>query len=224
MLSAQSVWATAQTQHKYSTNTAQTVRDTAQTVHLLYRPRSPVTAALELESAAPPMDLDRSSRLGSSSVPRLPLPSLSTYTVPPLESSESAQDTSKLEDSREKDGSATPAASPAYASAAKVADLTDKDRLSNPVTNAEDATSVSSDLERNRKASSTTSVEVLPLPGIREETEWSAKTDIVTESEVVGADSKSSGLLQGPQEEQEWPVEGDFPAVNGGESTRQSYL
>ncbi len=166
------------------------------------------------------MDLDRPSRLGSPPVPRLPLPSLSTYTLPPLESRESAQDTSNLEDSREKDGSATPAASPADASAAKVADLTDKDRLSKPVTNAEDATSASSDLERDRKASGTTSIEVPTLQGTRDEDQWSAKTDIVPQSEAAGADSKSSGPPQGPQEQQEWPVKGDFSAFNGGQSTR----
>ena len=188
-----------------------------QTVHLLYRPRSPVAAGLELESAAPPMDLDRSSRLGSSPVPRLPLPNLSTYTLLPLESSESAQDTFNIEDSREKDGSVTLAASPADASAAKVAEPTDKDRPS--VSTAEDATSARNDLER-REASSIISAEVLTLQGTRDENEWSAKTNIVTESEAAGADSKSSGLLQGPQEQQEWPVEGDFSAIHGGESTR----
>ncbi len=158
------------------------------------------------------MDLDRSSRLGSSPVPRLPLPDLSAYALPPLESSESAQDTSNLEDSREKDGSVTLAASPVDASAAKVADLTDKDRPSKPVSTAENATNASNDLERGGKASSTTSVEVLPLPGTRDENEWSVETDIVTESEAAGADTKSSGPPEEPQEQQEWPVKGDFSA------------
>lgn len=83
------------------------------------------------------MDLDRPSRLGSSPVPRLPLPNLgvsnlSTYTVPPRERSESAQDASNLDESREKGGFVTLAASPADASAAKVADPIGKDRPSTP--------------------------------------------------------------------------------------------
>ena len=191
-----------------------------QAVHLLFRPRSPVAAALELESAAPPMDLDRPSRLGSSPVPRLPLPNLSTYTLPPLESRESAQDTSNLEDSRERDGSVTPAASPADASAAKVADPTGKDRPSKPVAIAEDATDASDNSERGRKAFSIIPAEGVTLQGTRDEDEWSAKTDIVTEFEAAGADTTSSWPLQGPQEQQEWPVEGEFTAFNGGQSTR----
>ncbi|KAL0028659.1 hypothetical protein WJX79_008659 [Trebouxia sp. C0005] len=170
------------------------------------RPRSPVAAALELESAAPPMDLDRSSRLGSSPVPHLPLPNLSTYTVPPVESSESAQDTSSLEDSREKDGSVKLAASPADASPDKVANLTDQDRPSKPVSTAEDATDVNDDPERGREASSITPSEVLAWQGTRDESESSAKTDTVTESEAAGADTTSSGPLQGPQDQQ--PVAG----------------
>ncbi|KAL0034861.1 hypothetical protein WJX77_010604 [Trebouxia sp. C0004] len=172
------------------------------------RPRSPVAAGLELESAAPPVDLDRSSRLGSSPLPHLPLPNLSTYTLPPLESSESAQDTFNLEDSREKDGSVTLATSPADTSAASVADLTDKDRLSKPASNAEDATDAGDILERGRAASSITPAEVLTLQGSRDESGWSAKTDMVTQSEAAGPDSTSSGPLQGPQEQQERPVEG----------------
>ncbi|KAL0051815.1 hypothetical protein WJX82_002647 [Trebouxia sp. C0006] len=177
------------------------------------RPRSPVAAALELESAAPPMDLDRPSRLGSSPVPRLPLPNLgvsnlSTYTVPPRESSESAQDASNLNESREKGGFVTLAASPADASAAKVADPIGKDRPSTPVAIAEDATSASENLDRGREASSITPSEVLTLQGTRDENELSAKTDTVTESEAAGADSKSSGPLQEPQQQQEWPVKG----------------
>ncbi len=162
------------------------------------------------------MDLDRSSRFGSSPIPRLPLPNLSAYTLPPLERSESAQDTSSLENSRQKDGSVPLATSPADASAAKVADPSGKDGSSKPVASAEDATSASSDLERDRKASSITEAKVVALQGTRDENEWSAKTDIKTESEAAGADSKSSGPLQIPQEQQEWPVKGDFSALDGG--------
>ena len=187
---------------------------------MLYRPRSPVAAGLELESAAPPMDLDRSSRLGSSPVPRLPLPNLSAYTLPPLESSESAQDTSNLEDSWEKDSSVTAAAFPADASAAKVPDPTGKDRSSQPVSTAENATDASDDSQRGREASSITSAEVSTLQGTRDEHESSAKTDIVTLSEAAGADTTSSGPLQGPQEQHEWPVEGDFSASEDRDGTK----
>lgn len=187
---------------------------------MLYRPRSPVAAGLELESAAPPMDLDRSSRLGSSPVPRLPLPNLSAYTLPPLESSESAQDTSNLEDSWEKDSSVTAAAFPADASAAKIPDPTGKDRSSQPVSTAENATDASDDSQRGREASSITSAEVSTLQGTRDEHESSAKTDIVTQSEAAGADTTSSGPLQGPQEQQEWPVEGDFSAFKDRDGTK----
>ena len=193
---------------------------------MLYRPRSPVAAGLELESAAPPMDLDRSSRLGSSPVPRLPLPNLSAYTLPPLESSESAQDTSNLEDSWEKDSSVTAAAFPADASAAKIPDPTGKDGPSKPVSTAEDATDASDDSERGREASSKSSTEVSTLQGTRDEHAHgsSAKTDIVTQSEATGADTKSSGPLQGPQEQQEWPVEGDFSAFEDRDGTKLMYL
>ncbi len=166
------------------------------------------------------MDLDRSSRLGSSPIPRLPLPNLSTYTLPPLDSSEFAQGTFNPEDSRGRDGSVTLAASPADASAAKVADTVGKDRPSKPVAIAADATSASNDSERGRKASSIIPAEVLTLQGTRDETVWPGKTDIVTQSEAANADTKSSGPPQGPQEQQEWPIEGDFTAFNGGQSTR----
>ena len=170
------------------------------------------------------MDLDRSSRLGSSPVPRLPLPNLSAYTLPPLESSESAQDTSNLEDSWEKDNSVTAAAIPADASAAKIPDPTGKDRSSQPVSTAENATDASDDSQRGREASSITSAEVSTLQGTRDEHESSVKTDIVTQSEAAGADTTSPGPLQGPQEQQEWPVEGDFSAFEDRDGTKLMYL
>lgn len=153
------------------------------------RPRSPVTAGLELESAAPPVDLERRSPFRASPDPPLHL----------LHSDATAAVDTR--NSKEAEGGDSPAAvAEPIANVAKPARLLSQP---DPAASGEDVALENGGTQGGVKSSGMVSEGVPASPGTADE----LQVDSMTE----GADDKLSRHFMAPQEQPELPSEGEGP-------------